>query len=240
MMQFLADRYRGRVQAWEIWNEQNLASNSGGNVDIPRYVKLLKAGYQGVKAGDPNAIVLFGALTPTGVDIPDLAIDDVLYLQRIYAYNNGEVRNYFDALGAHPGSNNNPPDTLWPDNPGPGPGWQDDESFYFRRIEQVRQVMVDNGDAAKQIWLTEFGWTTANQAPGYEYGAQNSEQDQANNLVRAYEIGKQNWPWIGPMFVWNLNYSIITPPFDEKYPWAVLYDDWSPRPSYNALKAMPK
>ena len=238
-MRFLSDRYKGRVQAWEVWNEQNLASNSGGNVDVGRYVGLLKAGYQGVKAGDPNAVVLFGALTPTGVDIPTLAVDDVLYLQRVYAYNGGEARNYFDALGAHPGSNNNAPDLMWPNNPGSN-GWSNDGSFYFRRIEQLRQVMVDNGDALKQIWLSEFGWTTANQAPGYEYGAQNSEADQAQYLVRAFEIAKQEWPWIGVMFVWNLNYAVISPPEDEKTPWGVLNGDWSPRPSYTALKEMPK
>ncbi|HUG14806.1 MAG TPA: hypothetical protein VMM78_07265 [Thermomicrobiales bacterium] len=239
MTRFLADRYQGRVHAWEIWNEQNLASNAGGYVDVGPYAGLLKAGYQGVKEGDPNAIVLFGALTPTGVDNPTIAVDDVLYLQRAYAWNGGEIRNYFDVLGAHPGSNNNPPDTMWPHNPGPGE-WTTHGSFYFRRIEQLRQVMVDNGDAGKQIWLTEFGWTTANHAAGYEYGADNSEQNQARYLVRAYEIAKTEWPWMGVMFVWNLNYSVITPEHDEKHPWAVLHDDWSPRPSYTALRDMPK
>ena len=239
-MQMLAARYAGKVQAWEIWNEENLASETGGNVDVGRYVNLLKSGYTGVKASDPNAIVLFGGLTPTGVMDSSIAIDDVQYLRQAYQYNNGEIKSYFDNLGAHPGSNNNPPDTMWPGNPGPGPGWQNDPSFYFRRIEQLRQVMIDNGDAAKQIWLTEFGWTTANQAPGYEYGAQVSAQDQANYLVRAFQIARNEWPWVGVMSVWNLNYSVISSPSDEKYPWSVVNSDWSARPSYTALKEMPK
>jgi hypothetical protein len=240
LMQTLATRYNGKVQAWEIWNEENLATETGGTVDVGRYINLLKAAYPAVKAGDSNAIVLFGGLTPTGVQDPSIAIDDVQYLRQVYQYNGGEVKAYFDDLGAHPGSNNNPPDTLWPDNPGPGPGWQNDPSFYFRRIEQLRQVMIDNNDAAKQIWLTEFGWTTTNQAPGYEYGAQVSDQDQATYLVRAFEIARNQWPWIGVMSVWNLNYSVISSPSDEKSPWAVLNSDWSPRPSYTALKEMPK
>jgi hypothetical protein len=240
LMQQLASRYTGKVQAWEIWNEENLATETGGNVDVGRYVNLLKSGYLGVKAGDQNAIVLFGGLTPTGVNDPSIAIDDVQYLRQAYQYNNGEIKSYFDNLGAHPGSNNNPPDTMWPGNPGPGPGWQNDPSFYFRRIEQLRQVMIDNGDASKQIWLTEFGWTTANQAPGYEYGAQVSDQDQANYLVRAFEIARNQWPWVGVMSVWNLNYSVISSPGDEKYPWSVINSDWSPRPSFTALKEMPK
>ncbi|MDI3339519.1 MAG: cellulase family glycosylhydrolase [Sphaerobacter sp.] len=240
LMRFLAARYRGRVHAWEIWNEQNLAHEMGGYVDIERYVHLLKAGYTGVKASDPSAIVVFGGLTPTGVTDPRIAIDDVAYLQQIYAYNNGEVKRYYDVLGAHPGSNNNPPDTLWPEKPGPGPNWRDHPSFYFRRIEQLRQVMIDHGEAGKQIWLTEFGWTTANQAPGYEYGQQNSEGDQAAYLVRAFQMGRELYPWMGVMFVWNLNFSVITPPSDEKHPWSVLNADWSPRPAYTALQQMPK
>lgn len=240
LMQYLAGRYKGKVQAWEIWNEENLAFETGGHVDVGRYVNLLKAGYTSVKAGDPGALVIFGGLTPNGVNDPSIAIDDVQYLREIYAYNNGEVKQYYDALGAHPGSNNNPPDTLWPDNPGPGPNWQNHPSFYFRRIEQLRQVMIDNGQADKQIWLTEFGWTTANQAPGYEYGAQNSDAEQAQYLTRAFQMGHLYYPWMGVMFVWNLNYSVVTPPSDEKYPWSVLNSDWSPRPAFNALKDMPK
>jgi polysaccharide biosynthesis protein PslG len=58
--------------------------------------------------------------------------------------------------------------------------------------------------------------------------------------VRAFEIAKVEWPWMGVMFVWSLNYSVITDAADEKHPWSVLYEDWSPRPSYTALKDMPK
>ncbi|MCX2726262.1 cellulase family glycosylhydrolase [Thermomicrobium sp. 4228-Ro] len=240
LMEFLAKRYAGKVHAWEIWNEQNLAYETGGHVDVGRYVNLLKVAYQGIKKSDPRAIVLFGGLTPTGVMDPSIAIDDVEYLRMVYAYNNGEVKQYFDHLATHPGGTLNPPDTLWPDRPGPGPGWLDHPSFYFRRAEQLRQVMVENGDAAKQVWLTEFGWSTANQAPGYEYGNYISEQQQAQYLVRAFEIARTEWPWVGVMLVWNLNFSTITDPSDEKFPWSVVYTDWSPRPAYRALQEMPK
>ena len=171
---------------------------------------------------------------------PSIAIDDVEYLRMVYAYNNGEAKRYFDHLATHPGGTLNPPDTLWPERPGPGPGWLDHPSFYFRRAEQLRQVMVENGDAAKQVWLTEFGWSTANQAPGYEYGNYISEQQQAQYLVRAFEIARTEWPWVGVMLVWNLNFSTITDPSDEKYSWSVVYADWNPRPAYRALQEMPK
>lgn len=239
MMYYLADRYRGQVQAWEIWNEQNLASNVGGRIDVVQYAEMLKAAHGAVKAANPDAVVVFGALTPTGVTDLNLALDDVQYMHEIYAWNDGEISDYFDVLGAHPGSNDNTPDQWWPGNPGTD-GWSDHNSFYFRRIAELHAAMESHGDGDKQVWLTEFGWTTANQAPGYEYGVNNSEADQAAYLVRAFEIARQEWPWMGVMFVWNLNYSVVTDPADEKHPWAVLNADWSPRPAYDALKAMPK
>jgi hypothetical protein len=143
-------------------------------------------------------------------------------------------------LGAHPGSACNTPDQSWPDNPGCPYGWNDHNSHYFRRVQELRQVMVDNGEGHKQIWLTEFGWSTANAATNYEYGQYNSEEEQAAYLVRAFEIASNEWPWMGVMLLWNLNFAVVSPPTDEKAPWGVLYPDWSHRPSYEALKAMQK
>ncbi|MDQ3707619.1 MAG: glycoside hydrolase family 5 protein [Chloroflexota bacterium] len=251
-MYMLARRYKNKVQAYEIWNEQNLAGEIGGPVSVAPYVELLKHGYTGVKYADPNAIVVFGGLTPTGVTNVNVALDDVEYLKQIYAYQGGVVKNYYDVLGAHPGSNANSPDQLYPENPGTGkcPAkyasqegtcWRNHPSFYFRRIEQQYAVMAANGEGNKQMWLTEFGWSTYNTALGYEYGQLISPQLQAEYLVRALEKGKNEYPWMGVMFVWNLNFSTLgLSPEDEKVPWAVVNPDWSPRPAFTALKEMQK
>jgi hypothetical protein len=237
-MYFLAQRYKGKIHAYEIWNEENLADNMRGAIRIDDYGRLLEAGYQGAKQADPNITIVFGGLTPTGVNDPANAMDDLRYLQNFYNYSGGAYTKYFDVLGIHVSSTHNPPDKMYPEDPGIG-GWTDHPSFYFRRGEQLHQVQVEHGDG-RPIWITEFGWTTRNGAPGYEYGALNSEEDQANYLVQAYQIARSNWPWTTGMFVWNLNYSVISPPDDEKFPWSVLNADWSPRPSYEKLKAMPK
>lgn len=239
MMEALSRQFAGRIEAYEIWNEQNLAHEAGIPVSVEKYVNLLRSGYYGVKTGDPNALVVFGGLTPNGVNDTSIAIDDVQYMNEIYAYNGGEVRNYYDVLGAHPGSNNNSPDQSWPGNPGEA-GWSDHNSFYFRRIADLRAVMVANDEGEKPIWITEFGWTTANQAPGYEYGVDNTPEEQAAFLARAFEIARTEWPWMSGMYVWNLNFSTMVDPADEKYPWSVLNSDWTPRPAYEALSQLPK
>jgi hypothetical protein len=180
-------------------------------------------------------------MTPTGVNDPHLAIDDVNYLREIYAYNGGEVKQYYDVLGTHPGSACNAPDMSWPDNPGCEAGWRDHNSHYFRRAADIRQVMVENGEGHKQIWLTEFGWSSStNPAPGQEFSGYVSEQQQAEYIVRAFEIAKQEWPWMGIMFLWNLQFSTMLDPSDHKGHWSVLNSDWSHRPAYDAIKEMPK
>jgi hypothetical protein len=237
----IATRYKSKVASYEMWNEQNLASEAGKPIEVGRYVQLLKAGYTAIKQVDPFAVVVFGGLSPVGFTDVNAVVDDVAYLKQIYAYNGGEAKKYFDVLGAHPGSNNNPPDSFWPSNPGPGPGWTNDPSFYFRRIEQLRQVMEDNGEGSKQIWLTEFGWdSTPTPPPGYEYAKQISEEQQARYIARAFEKGYLEYYWMGPMLLWQLNFALpsVTPnENDEKNGWGILRRDGSKRPSYFAVQS---
>ncbi len=257
LMSFMANQYKGKVQAYEIWNEENYAVETGGQVNVGAYIPVLKAGYQALKASDPNITVVFGGQTPTGVTgHPEVALDDVQYLQQIYAVNNGEVKNYYDVLGVHPGSNCNPPDNSWPDNPPTnacgtdpdgGRSFTKDNSFYFKRVLQLHDVMVQNGEGGKKMWLTEFGWDSSQTPPdAYKYARYVSEDQQAQYLTQAFALGK-SYPWMGVMFVWNLNFPVTltaakggSAVSDEKYGWGVLNGDGTPRPSYTALKNMKK
>ena len=242
-MQALAGRYRGHVQAYELWNEANLAREWGyGRIDAGEFVELMLAGHQGVKAGDPEATTVGGALTPAGdVDIPDQkvqAVDDVRFLEQIYAYRDGIARDAFDAWGVHPGGfNNAPTQEIGSER---GSGWNGHGSFYFQRYTQHRAVMEANGDADKPIWLTEMGWSTANADPAYGFGADNSEEDQAQFLVDAIRLVREDAPYITHAFVWNLNFQSVVGPQDEKFAFGVLRPDGSPRPAYTALKEMTK
>src|SRR5262245_19067852 len=55
----VASRYKGKVQAIEIWNEQNLYYEAGGSgrVNPASYTALLKASYNAIKAVNPDMIV---------------------------------------------------------------------------------------------------------------------------------------------------------------------------------------
>lgn len=243
LMQAMASRYAGKVQAYELWNEENLDRETGTvNVNPASYLELLKAGYTGTKAGDPNALVLLGALSPTGANVPGVSMDDVDYLQQLYQVNGGEVKQYFDALGAHPSGFSIPPDCT-PATPecSLSGGWNNDPSFFaFYRVGQYRDVMVQNGDQDKKIWFTEFGYaSTTVPVPGYEYGLSISEEQQGQFLVRAFEKSRE-LGYVGGMIVWNLNFQLSVPPTDEKWAFGVIRSDWSPRPAYTMLANMPK
>jgi hypothetical protein len=241
-MQTVAARYAGKVQAYELWNEENLDREAGtGNVDPSTYLPLLEAGYGGVKSGDPAALVLLGAPSPTGADVDGVSIDDVSYLQQLYAINGGEVMGYFDALSAHPSGFANPPDCT-PATPecSLAAGWNNDDSFFaFTRLSQYHDVMVQNGDA-RPIWITEFGYcSNPTPPPGYEYCKYVTEQQQAQFLVQAYGIARQT-PYVAAMFQWNLNFQLDVPQPDEKWGFGIIRADYSGRPAYFSLLGMPK
>ncbi|HEV2124422.1 MAG TPA: hypothetical protein VGW38_16840, partial [Chloroflexota bacterium] len=144
-----------------------------------------------------------------------------------------------DAIGAHAGGFNNPPDDWVDAQTVETSTFKGHPSFYFRRLEQLREIMVLSGDSEKRIWVTEFGWSTNNLAKGYEYGKDNTDADQANYLVRAFQLARE-WGWVDGMFVWNLNFQQVVPATDEKFPFGIVRPDGSPRPAYISLKFMTK
>ncbi|HEY3059854.1 MAG TPA: hypothetical protein VGL99_12850 [Chloroflexota bacterium] len=243
LMQTMATRYKGKVQAYELWNEENLAREAGdGNVTPDKYLPILKAGFTGTKTGDSAALALLGALSPTGLGQTGQSMDDLAYLQGLYSLNGGEAKNYFDVVAAHLSGFSNPPDCT-PATPqcSLSGAWNTDPSFFaFSRVGQYRDVMTQNGDTSKQVWLTEFGYDSNEiSLPGYEYSTFISEDAQARFLVQALQIARQT-SYIGGVMIWNLNYQVVVPQNDEKWGFGILRSDWSGRPAFFALSAMPK
>ncbi len=211
----VAERYRGQVQAIEVWNEQNLWYEAGGQgrIDAARYVQLLQQAYQAIKAVNPEMTVVSGGLTPAGT-IEDLAVDDVEYLEQMYA--NG-LKGYFDALGAHPAGFNCPALADWQTITSEEAtathflepfenrhhGW-----CFLGTMAAYREVMIANGDENKPIWPTEFGWAVAqNSASGFEYARDNTAEEQTAWTLAAFEWAAEQ-EWVGPMFLWNLDYGV--------------------------------
>ncbi len=234
------------LKAIEIWNEQNLHYEWGNKpLDPAEYMNLLKAAYVSIKAACPEMLVISGALTPAGSN-PPFAMDDFAYLEGMYQ--NG-LAAYSDGIGAHPSGYNVPANVRWEEacsviqqtgNTFNGACDTPHHSWSFRStMEGYRNIMVVYGDANKRIWPTEFGWAAGGAFdPRYAYANDNGFDEQAAWTVEAYTM-MRDWGWVGPAFLWNLNFRVVADG-TEKAQWGIVGNDYQPLPVYNALKAMPK
>ena len=231
------NRYRtgspyGHVDAIEVWNEVNIAKEWGeqpiGPQQAADYVRLLSGAYTAAHAADPNVVVITAGLSPTGVTNAQSA-DDVQYLQWLFDAGLKGGLNY-DVLGAH--GNTQAPCVECDFNSLPAFGHP---SFYFRRVEQLRDIQVASGDADRQIWLLEFGWTSDPIHPAYAWFAI-SEDEKAHNVLKAFQYARQNWtPWIGVMTLWT-EADPTWPREREEYWWAITNPDGTARPAYTNVK----
>ena len=234
----LASRYKGKVNAYEVWNEQNLRVEwEGRPISAADYVQMLRVAYNSIKAADPSAVVLSGALTPTGATGPD-SVDDRSYLRQMY---DAGLKGVSDGIGVHPSGFGNAPDASFPSGDRPDHGWDDHPSFYFRNtMEDYHNIMVAYGDGGKQLWPTEFGWCIADPAPlpNRQYCSYNSEAARASYVTTAYQMAR-NWGFVGPMFIWNLDWRTFQPG-SEQAQFGIINTNWSSTPAYDALKSMGK
>lgn len=217
----------GRVVAYEILNEPNLAFEWGGPPSAAAYTAFLQAAYRGVKAGNPSAIVIGGGPSPNTGGFGG-TIEDTDFLNGMYA---AGAKGYMDALGVHNYGGNTEPERD-PSTCG----------ICFRRAELYRRLMERNGDAGTPVWATEFGWLMD---PGFGLGQYDwmkvSPEQQGDYLVRSFRYAKANWPWMRGMLVSNLDAS--TSPYhqgpEDGLPWfAMLNADYTPRPAWEMFRQM--
>jgi hypothetical protein len=237
----LASRYKGRIQAYEIWNEPNLDREWGDKPPDPvAYASMLKASYQAIKAADPQALVVSAGMSPTTTNNAQ-AIPDLEFIRQMYA---AGAKGSFDVLGVHaaifkgepcadPGVVAQDPDLTNND-----PSSVDLKRVYaFRHVEDIHNLMLQQeGDASKQMAILEMGSTT-DARPGSPYAWFAVDRDQqARNLVAAFQCGRQMWqPWMGFMTVIYIPDPGWTQQ-QEFYWWGITNPDGTPRPAYTSLK----
>ena len=233
----LAGRYRGRIHAYQVWNEPNLSREWGDRTpDATEYVALLRNCYTSIKSADPEAIVISAGLAPTGVDSP-LVVPDERFLREMYL---AGAAPFFDMLGVNAPGYKAPPETSPQEAADPDNGWGGHRTFAFRHVEEIRSIMVANGDAAKQIAILEMGWSTDPRPDSPYHWHSVTEEEQAEYLVRAYRYADEHWPWVGLMtsvYIAKYDWTEV----DEEYWWAITYPvfpETRVRPAYNALRAM--
>jgi hypothetical protein len=173
----VATRYKGKISAYEIWNEPNGAMFYSPSPDPAGYTSLLKAAYPKIKAVDPAVPVIAAGLGAV-IDYQNVTMDAVKFVTQMYA---AGAKNHFDALAYHPYQYTLKFSDGMPVANSP-----------VNQLMQMRQVMIANGDEGKKIWATEYGEPTSS----------TDEAGQKSFLVDMYTKW-QEMPYTGPLMIYT-------------------------------------
>ena len=78
-------------------------------------------------------------------------------------------------------------------------------------MEGYRNIVVTYGDAASASGRpSSAGPRRPVPIDQLRVRRRQHPREQAACTVRAYQMGK-NWGWVGPMFLWNLNFNVVAP-----------------------------
>jgi polysaccharide biosynthesis protein PslG len=182
----VAQRYLGKVSAYEVWNEPNAVPYWTPQPDPASYTEVLKAAYSAIKAADPNALVVAGVLGAV-VNFGGVTMDPRDYVEQMYA--NG-AKGFFDALSFHPYQYTTKfsEGALTPDKP-----WNADSPL--EQLIAMRQLMIDNGDEALKIWATEYGLPTA--------GVNGVTEQQQADFIKDFLDAWHDLDYTGPSFIYT-------------------------------------
>jgi len=189
-------------------------------------------------SADPQALVISGGLSPT-TDTSRNARPDTVFLREMYT---AGAKGAFDLLGAHAAGFKAAPETDPAavandpalNNRDPSPP-ELRRAYAFRRVEDLRQIMAENGDADRRIAILEMGWTSDSRADSSYRWHSVDEGEKADYLVRAFRYARANWPWVGFMTVIYLPDPDWTADQEQLY-WSITNGDGTPRQAYLALK----
>jgi len=145
------------VHKWELFNEPNLGSNFGGTASGTQYGNVVKVATPAIKAADPKAIVIAGAISPAGDSDGNAAPET--FLSGFYAAGGGP---FADVISIHaycfPSAPMDPSTSGW--------------NFFLNIPTWIFAVMAANGDAQKPVWITEISWLTVPTSGGISLALQ--------------------------------------------------------------------
>lgn len=224
----VAERYRGRILHYQVWNEPNIYPEWGEQpVNPEAYSEMLCRTYDALKAVDPNIVVISAALAPT-VNLSERNLSDFVFLQRMYDAGAGQCFDVMSTQGygfySGPTDQRMRPTTLT-----------------FSHHVYVRDIMVANGDAHKPIWLAEAAWNAQPEDPSLvtvqygNFGIVNHMQA-AEYMPQAYERAQREWPWLGVINYWFFKHADDSRRDQSWYYFRMVEPDFTPLPIYDAMR----
>ena len=151
------------VKTYQIWNEPS-SPTYWNKPNAGQYAQLVKTSHDTIVAEDPDARVLLAGLfgTPQG----DGASKNVMWKYLGRFYDTPGISDSFDAVALHPYS----PDV---------------KGLKFQ-LNKARKILDQHGDQAKEILVTEIGWSSAK--PKEDRPLIKGKKGQAKLLKKSYNF----------------------------------------------------
>jgi hypothetical protein len=165
------------IHTWQIWNEPNFkyfVARPNGT----EYGKLVKLSYTAIKGVDPGANLLLAGLFARPKEAegkyrktrPRPALLATEFLRQMYHGNPG-IKSRFEGVALHP--------------------YSVSYGELEPRIDEVRKVMREAGDAADGLWITELGWSSKT-AVGNSNLFAKGKQGQIREMTGAFKMLERN------------------------------------------------
>lgn len=232
-------RFPNRIDAIEIWQEQNIQRNwdSVHGLSVENYVRLLEESNNTIRAMSPHTIIISGALSPTGVDDGIHAVDDFRYMQQMI---DAGMLNLVDCVGIKNYGYNIPINAAYdrvPNDPGAifrGPFDNPHHSWPFISTLEGYRNRIQNAGYETSFCVTQFGWASSEDMsespPGLEFALDNTLEEQANFMSEALTV-LQNRADIRLAFVSPLP----DPIYDMEKIFSFFAPDGTRRPIFDAV-----
>lgn len=199
----VATHFRGRVSAWEIWNEPNTFYFWSPQPDPESYADLLALTAEALRSADPHAVLISGATASAGA-VPGLSIPDVEFIDRFLTAR-PDLISKLDRIGFHPYIGY--PPVLPPESDAP----RETDSSYGARARTIRSLLQLHSAHRLGLAVTEYGFCV---------GDSLDEATQAAYLVRgALTLAANGVDWIFPWVLLDHGPKFRTfAPMDGLYP----------------------
>lgn len=181
-----AQRYGAYIDAYQVWDEPNIAPHWGqGEIDPSGYAALLRAASAAIRAHDATCQILTAGLAPN-LETGGRNMSELRFLQALYRLGAADA---FDivALKAY---------GFWS---GPDDRRVADDRLNWSRAILLRREMERHGDGHKSLWAVDGGWCGLPSDWAGRPSAQGADTPtvQADRLNRATARIRQEWPWLG-------------------------------------------
>lgn len=206
--------FKGQVDVWEIWNEQDSEDTDGTHYywkgTAQEYAQLLKVSYLAAKDANPDAVILFGGLAYWGRPTFYTDVLDTLAADPDSAAHNG----YFDVMSLHLYTN----------------------VYHMHDVSKQVMQAVTSRVGSHPLWLTETGvriWDEDTRPPDTPiwppyYTA--TAEEASWQMIQAYANARA--AGVEKFFYFRLHddYSNI------KQIYGLTRDDYTLRPAYTAYQ----